>query len=894
MNQFVKEHKAPRIPKKILRWYCKPDLLEDIEGDIEEDFNKRYTRQGKHIARLYYLLNVIRFFRPFAVKNILKIQINSMFKLNTRIAFRNLIKNKLYSSINITGLSVGITACFIIAHYVNYQLSFDRQFEHSDQLYRMHVSYYQNGAYRSIGRGHAYGLGPALKKDIPEFENLSLVHHYRQGAVINTVNGTGAKNPVKEKGMLFVEPAFLDMFSIDFLAGSSQSALTDDMSIILTKTMALKYFNDVDKALGKSLNLAGQWGVTGDYIITGVIKDFPKNSHLNLDFLLPLSNVLKTEQYQWEGSDWNWTNFYLYAQLTKHSTEENTEEKIANLMHTYEGDRLKEEAEEKVLSLQPITELQLKSEVNTGSEGNINTVYFMMGIAAIILLIAWINFINLSTARASERMVEVGVKKTMGASRRQLVAQFLTESFWINFLSLSAALLLSYWLLPKLGTLVDVNLSFDLSAPYIKVLLVALLFGGPLLSGIYPAFFMSAFEASKSLKGDTKITSKGRIPLRRVLVVTQFVVSLLMIAGTYALSEQLKFMRSQPTGFNMEKLLVVKGPLANAELDKVERFRNDIKSMAAVDMFCTSTRIPGSGYNWNTEIQKEGADKSTQKGVSIIWVDHDFFATYQIEMLAGRDFSDAIQDLEDENQVIIQNGAILNETMVKSLGLGTPTESIGQPLHLSGQTIKVRGVMKDHNWNSLHRPITSGIFLYLPSNTDYFTLTVNRINLDATLASIQDQFNKSFPGNPMEYYFLDDFFDRQYQADRQAGKVFSAFALLAIITACLGLFGLMAFTLLQKTKEIGIRKVLGAGLSDIANVVSKDYLNMILLANVLAIPLAYWGIELWLRNFAFKTPITFRFFLIPAVMLFGIALVTMAFHINSVLKANPVQNLRSE
>lgn len=892
MIQSLPSHKPPRIPQRFLRWYCKPALLEDIEGDIEEDFNKRFQKSGARSARLYYWLDVARFFRPFAVRNIFKTQnFNTMFSINTKIALRNMSKHKTYSLINISGLAFGIAACLIISHYVLFELSFDKQFENSDTLYRVHTTHYQKGNDLGTDMFCGFGLGEALRRDIPEFENVSLIHPYYGGAIVSTVVDSVALSPIQEDHLMFVEPTFIEMFSLEFLAGDQSSALDNPKSIVITESMAGKYFgNEKELPVGKTLKVVGRWGDAGDFMVSGVIKDFPDNSHLQFDFLLPMENVLKDNQYAGEESAWGWTNFKLYTQLIPQTTEELVEAKIENLMRTYIAEDLERNSEDQKLSIQPISQLHLQSEADNGGS-TMNSVYFMIIIAAFILVIAWINFINLSTAKASERGREVGVKKAMGALRKQLVAQFLVESFWLNFLAVALGVLLAYLLLPRLGLIIGEDFRLDFSQPFMLIMLLVLIFVGPLLAGAYPAFFMSGFDTTRSLKGDQKLISKGRIPLRKVLVVFQFVISTLMIVGTYAVSEQLRFMRVQNTGIDMERILVVKGPRLNRKLSAYEKFRNDTKALPAVEEFTSSRSIPGAGYNWGTEMYKDGEERSTRKGVDVTWVDANFFNTYEIEMISGRDFSNPITEAED---VMIANGVIINEATVRAYDLGSPEEALNQKLVLSGTTIHIRGVMKDHNWRSLHNEISPSLFLYKEANTEYFSIRINLQNATETLGRITDQYQSNFPGNPLDFYFLDDFFDKQYKSDRQFGQIFNGFALFAIVTSCLGLFGLTAFSILQKTKEIGIRKILGAKMSHITYLFSRNYLILIVVANVLAIPIAYYGIDYWLQNFAFTIPVSFKLFIIPLLLLIVISLITIAFQTIKAARTSPVKNLRTE
>lgn len=885
------QHTPPRIPQRFLQWYCKPDLLEDIEGDIEEDFNKRHMRLGARSARLYYTLDVIKFFRPFAVRKLFNTQnYNNMFSVNSKIALRNLGKHRLYSFINISGLALGIAACLVIAHYVIFQLSFDKEFNNSDTLYRVQMTRYQNGADQGTDPNVGFGLGPAIQIAAPEIQQASLMHQYYEGAIVSKSVDSTNSTPFQEKNILFVEPAFVDMFSLKFLAGDPKTALENPKSVIISESIAKKYFGETNSLLtGETLNIVGSWGESGSFIISGIIEDFPDNSHLDFDILLPMSNVMKDSQYQGEEAAWGWSNFELYVQLVPRTTEAIVEGKIASLMKLYVGEEMEENGEERIPSIQSIKELHLNSE-RTGEEGAMTSIYFLILIASFILVIAWINFINLSTAKAAERSREVGVKKAMGALKKQIVFQFLTESFWLNLFATALGIGMAFFLLPEMGLIIGEDLSLDLTNEVALIIIGGMVFIGPILAGIYPAFVMSAFKTTDSLKGNKNL-GNGKLPLRKVLVVFQFVISTLMIAGTYAVWEQLKFMRNQSTGFDMEQILVVKGPQTSVEFASFQKFRNETKALASVESFSSSRSIPGAGYNWGTEMYKDGENKSTRQSINVTWVDSDFIPTYNLEMISGRDFSDPIREAEDIN---VANGAIINEATLRAYNLGTPEEALNEKLVISGTVIPIRGIMKDHNWQSLHNEIAPSVFLFANAAKEFFSVKLNMQNTEQMVSSISSSFQENFPGNPIEYHFLDDFFNEQYKADQEFGEIFNSFAIFAIIASCLGLFGLTAFNMLQKAKEIGIRKVLGANMAGITFLFTKNYLGLILVANIIAIPLTYIGLQYWLQDFAFTITIGPKLFIVPVVLLILIALITITFQTIKAAQANPIKSLRLE
>lgn len=891
MNQTIQDHKPPRLPQRFLRWYCKPELLEDIEGDIHEDFNKRYTRSGKRHASLFYLLDVIRFFRPFVIKKLFKTQnTNTMFKLNTIIAFRHLAKNKLYSFINITGLAIGIAACLIIAHYVIFQLSYDSFHENNDRLYRVHIKTLQNQETVEISPHSAFAMGPAMIQDVPEIALQTRVHPFYGDGIVSEVVDSVSTGSFREQDIFFVDPSFLDMFSFEFTQGNAANALKEINSVVITESTREKYFADSRNAvIGKILRVSGGWA-NGDFQVSGVVKDPPANSHFQFDFLIPIATALQDEQYQSDGADWGWSNFYTYVLLTPNTTEEAAEAKIAPLMRKYQGERLNSAGYDQELTLQNLPDIHLRSEVSGSDDmsqpGDIKSVYFMIVIAVFILVIAWINFINLSTAKASERGLEVGIKKALGAHKKQLIFQFLTESFWVNFIAIAFAILLTYAFVPYLSAAIDQTLEVNLLQPVIFSFLILLVLAGPVIAGIYPSLILSSFRTVIALKGKFVSRKSHAFSLRKGLVVFQFVISTLLIAGTFAVSEQLSFMQDENTGMNLGQTLAVKGPELNVTRVGFEAFKNNVSKIAGIESISSSRSVPGAGYNWGTEARRSGEPESNSHHINVTWVDEVFTQTMGIELVSGRDFSEATREGE--------NGMLINEATLEEYGLGTAEEALTQRLIISGDTIPIRGVLKNHHWNSLHSNYSSAIFLYRWASLDYFTMKVTSNDIRGTIKQVEAEFQEAFPENPVEYYFLDDFFNRQYKADLAFANIFRAFSAFAIFAACLGLFGLASYSVVQKAKEIGIRRVLGASGIEITVLFSKRYLALMLIANVIAVPIAYYGIQDWLSNFAFSIGITAELFLIPMVLLLIIAAITISFQTIKAAMANPVKNLRSE
>ena len=546
------------------------------------------------------------------------------------------------------------------------------------------------------------------------------------------------------------------------------------------------------------------------------------------------------------------------------------------------------------LALQPVRNIHLRPGLDNESSAttSVNTIYFFIMISIFILAIAWVNYINLATARAMERAREVGVKKSIGAYKSQLVSQFFFESVIVNLLGVTLAVLLATALLPLLSNIVDKNLSFDFTDVRLWTILVGLFIIGSFVSGAYPAFVLSSFNPTTVLKGSVEKIGGG-LSLRKALVVFQFACSLLLIAGTFAVYRQIMFLRTQDKGLNMDQMLVVAGPAlldGNDPKEHDERvitFMNELEKVSSIKQVASSNSIPGGGYNWGTGIRKFGLDDSQSRMGSIVWVDPKFIDTYELQFATGRKWNvDAASDMD---------AVLINETAVTTFGLGDAEKALNEKLILGGgDTVSILVVLKNYNWNSLktaHVP-----FLLAPTKAArrHFSIRLTGGNIQSSIEQVEKQYKASFPGNPFDYFFLDDFFDKQYKADQQFGKIFSLFAILAIIIACLGLWGLASFTTTQKLKEISIRKVMGASLGNIFTLLTGQFIKLVLIACVIALPLAWYAIDSWLNEFAFRIGVAWDLLLVPVVVLIIICLSTVSFQILRGANANPARILRSE
>ena len=812
-----------------------------------------------------------------------------MWKSHFTLAIRNLLKRKLYSFINIMGLAIGVAVCLVILKYVDFELSYDRFHKNAANLYRTTTTYYQNGEPRGSGVISSYAQGPSLLADIPGIKRYIRTHPMYGGAVLTYTAPSG--DPVtfyENNNIQYTDSTFLDAFSYPAIYGDINTALDQPNSIVLTRKAALKYFGTDEDAIGKILKISGGWS-DGDYQVTAVLRDVPENSHFYFEFLFPIHNLLRSGQYT-SDDGWGWNNFVTYIELYPNTDLKELEAKFPAFIEKYRGKDLAESNGKLELHLQPILDIHLSPGLNYESSPTISTgtIYFFVLISIFILAIAWINYINLSTARAMERAREVGIKKSIGAQKSQLVYQFIFESVLVNFLGVVLAGLLAIALLPVLSEIVNKHLLFDFTDPRLWLILLGLFVVGSFVSGLYPAFVLSSFKITTVLKGGAEKAGAG-FSLRKALVIFQFASSLILIAGTFAVYRQLIFMRNQDKGLTMDQMLIVKGPNVLDRKTAKERLislKNEIKQIPGVIKMATSANIPGGGHNWGTGMRKDGDAVQDNKDGKVVWVDPDFVDTYGMTLLAGRNFKPEIKsDMES---------VLVNEAALKTFGLGDPENALKERIILGGDTTAILGVLKNYHWASLKTEHQPWLLKADTISSRDFSILLSGNNMNATIEQVGQRFKEAFPGNPFDYFFLDDFFNSQYKAEQQFGRIFSLFAILAIVIACLGLWGLAAFTTNQKLKEIGIRKVLGASVYSIMSLLSWQFFKLVLAATAIAIPLTWYGIDSWLSSFAFRIGLEWDLFVVPVVILALIALGTVSTQILRGASINPAKILRTE
>jgi predicted permease len=783
-----------------------------------------------------------------------------------KIAYRNLFKYKAYSLINIIGLAIGMTCCFLILVWVLDELSFDRFHERSSSLYRAIIRIENdNGVFSSPWGPAALGLG--LKREMPEVADSARI---LPGAKLALHH----ENTAFYDSILFVDPSFFKMFSFKAVDGDLETALNDLTSVVLTRKMAKKYFGTDKDVLGKVIKLSNKW----DYTVKAVIENVPANSHLDFDILAPFA-VMKYAG--WKDTDWNTNNTITYVQLKKNVPHEAFNEKIT---HFIAGKMTKVSYKEE-LFLQPLTRIHLHSDFSgSGSrQGSITQVYILSVIAAFILLIACINFMNLATARSMNRVTEIGVRKIVGAHRSHLIAQFCGESIFLSILALVIALGLAALLLPFFNNLAGKQLSLDLTGNWRIMLGIGLitLFTG-LIAGSYPAFFLSALKPARILQGSSRKASKSAL-LRKALVVLQFALSVILIICTVVIFSQLQYVKNKDLGYDKENLLVLRHDW-EPMTEKHKTFRHDLakhpKIFSAAGTSKNPTNISWGGitFNWR------GKNPETQIMIRSNVVTTEYIETMRMQVKEGRGFDEKIS-------MDRQGAVLLNDEAVKLMGFSNPTE---ETITAGKKKYRVIGVLKKLYFQPVHNKIEPLIILTGKVQGGYTLVRIHPDNMGETIEFVQETWKKHFHTAPFEYHFLDEDYENMYRTEERMGTLLNYFSILAVFIACLGLFGLVSFSTEQRTKEIGIRKVLGATVPGIVMLLGKDFVKLVLLANILAWPVAYYAMNSWLQDFAYRVNINLLVFLVTAVLSAFIALVTVSSQATKAAMANPVKSLRYE
>jgi len=819
-----------------------------------------------------------------------------MLKSYLTTAWRNIRKNKVFSFINIAGLSVGMAACLLILQYVNFELSYDQFNKNVGDLYRVYNDRYQNGKLIQHGTITYSAIGKAMQDDYPEVINHARVNPYG-GTII-----TYQDKKFADQQVVAVDNSFLDMFSYPVISGEAKTPLKDPFSIVITQTTANRYFdikdNNYSQAIGK-LVVMGRDSMP--YKITAVCKDVPENSHLGFDILLSYV-TLYSGRYPYKQADYDFTDsdFWHYIQL-KHGTDYKAlEAKLAAFSDKhFQGNKISGSVEK--FYLQPLAKAHLYSdfEYEIGDTGSATVVWGMLIIAIFIIVIAWVNYINLATARSAERAREVGVRKVTGATKQQLIRQFLTESFVINVIALLLAVIFMLVAQPAFNTLVGHKLSYvyllqkSLGGYSVTIGLSVLILAGIFISGFYPAFVLSSFRPIQVLKGKFTTSKKG-ILLRQVLVVGQFAITVALIIGSFLVYRQIRFMSKQDLGMNISQVMILRPPqmsdFDSSFIIKENSFKQELKRIPGIAGVTTTSRTAGGELGRAFDFRRAGESADNHFTVRNMGADVDYLSVYEIKLLAGRNFvqTDYSADFGKLHNIL------LNKSAVKLLSFKNNEDAVGKQVMLFGNKWDVVGVINDVHQKSLRYPLEPTVIIPTYGTYNPISVKVDPKNITTTVASIKNEYAKFFPGNIFDYSFLDERFNKQYANDQLFGKAFSIFSGFAICIACLGLLGLALFATAQRTKEIGVRKVLGASVSNIVLLLSKDFIKLVLVAFVIASPVAWFVMHGWLLDFAYRINIDWWIFALSGLLAVFIALATISYQAIKAATMNPVKSLKSE
>jgi putative ABC transport system permease protein len=810
-----------------------------------------------------------------------------MFQNYLKIAIRNFRKNKAFSFINIFGLAAGLASCLLIMLYIFDESRYDKHHKDGDRIFRIASSTEKGDGWAA----QAAPLAFTVKNSLPEVEQCARLMTFPDIAkmLVKYQNGTDPKQFFETNGY-YVDSTFFDIFTYKFVYGDGQTALAAPNSLVISKKMADKFFGNINP-VGKVLSINTALGEY-NYVVKAVFDDNQYKSHIPANYFLSMRN---NDMWKWVQRQTNLLSnnvFYTYIKLTKGADAKQFEKKLQSFFEQQVGAEMKASGVSKKLILQPVNDIYLRSSEGNeiAANGNMTYLYMLSSIAAFILLIACINFMNLSTARSESRAKEVGVRKVIGAERSSLIWQFLGESLMMCILSLIIAIALVKILLPYFNELTKKNISlFDESLLFVWIAGLTLLTG--LLAGLYPAFYLSAFKPAAILK--RKMANNfSATALRKGLVVFQFTVSICLVFAAFVIWHQLEYLKTKQLGFDKHQKLIL--PLKDGYLNSKSNYtalKNELSKYAEIKSVSAGSAYPGI-LNLNDMLfYSEGKTKSESVDIHISAVENDYIETLGMQLLSGRTFS---KDFSGDSA-----GIILNETALKQLGY-TPANAIGKKVRYDVSdfhgALQITGVVKDFNFESLHNPIQPYGFTAqtFGNRYGYLIASLNTTNYAAIIKKVQQVWKKLNPTVPFNYSFLDQDFQQNYESEQRTSGIVSSFTIIAILIACLGLFGLSAFSAEQRTKEIGIRKVLGASVSQVTILLSKNFLGLVVIAIFIASPLAWWIMNKWLQEFAYRVHVSWWMFAFSGLAAILIALLTISFQSIKAAVANPVKSLRTE
>jgi putative ABC transport system permease protein len=829
-----------------------------------------------------------------------------MLKSYFTIALRGLIRNKVFSFINILGLSVGLTAFILIMLYVRFEFSYDDFHKASRNIYRVVTKVTLQNEVINHESSTYDGIIKSLKQDFGEVKALTVISAFNSdGTFLRYEDPEKNIVPLEKFKGIYADSSFFSVFSFPLISGSPGTVLKEPFSAVVSQTLAARYFNN--DALGKILEFKDDDNQPRRLKITGIVKDVPHNSHIKFDVLINLPEDY-TNFFNGKAGFWDWRG-HAYMLLNDYAVPgeiENNLDKLAKANNALKINR-DDYGQVSTFKLQPLDDIhlfsQLEYEFEPGGQGTL--VYSLLSLAGIILIIAWVNYINLSTAISAQRLREIGIRKVVGASKSALMFQVLAESSLFNFLSLVIAVVIAWILMPFFSNLPGVTVDFiSLMDRNVCIAMVCFLILGTLLSGGYPALVISSLYPIGALKGK----NGGKNPVfRKGLVTFQFTAAIVLMVITVVAYRQLSFMQSRELGINIDQVLVIKALNFDKETwsdeaggyvvdsvyhERAALFKNELRKHSNIVNASAVAFVPGEVPVWGTEFKAEDIDPEKAVSMKAIGIDYDFIPTFRVALIAGRNFSPEFPSDQGNER---KRAILVNDAAAKLLGFKTPEEAIAR--HITtywGADYEIIGVVNSFHQRSLKENLTPLYFILQPRALSYFAVNFKTEDIAGTIEKVKTSWSRHFPDYPFNYFFLDEYFGRQYQNERKFSEVASLFTGLAVFIGCMGLFGLTAYAIVQRTKEIGIRKVLGASVSNVIVLFTADFIKLILIANAIAIPLVYFGITWWLDNYAYKIPLAWWLFAAPVVVILGIALVTVSLQTIKVARRNPVESLKYE
>ena len=803
-----------------------------------------------------------------------------MFKNYLKTAYRNLYKTKVFSFINILGLALGMAICLLILHYVNFEKSYDRFHPDHERIYRLRYERTDEQGQSVRFASCCPPAAPRIRENYPEVEKIGRLFRYRASVSHGDIR-------FFEEKMYFAEPEIFEILKFQFIESDPVKSLQDPGNAFLSVTSAKKYFG-AENPIGKIMSVDKK----EDYQIVGLFEDIPKNSHLKFDILLPFTKLESLFGPDYTEA-WGHTGSFTYLRVKPGTDSRTFETKLLDLVEA-ECPWLKEYNMTMHLPMQPLTDIHLTSHFMQEYEanGDRESVHFLMIVAICIIVMAWVNYMNLSTARALSRAKEVRLRKVVGANRRQLMIQFFMETAFLNTVALFIALGLVALSMPFFSDLTRVPGSFHIwSQAWFYPIVLVMFAAGILFSGFYPVLAMSSFEPMHVLKGKLE-NAPGKMNLRKGLVIFQFVVALILMTGTATVYRQVSFMRNKDLGFSKDQVLVVKAPRVrdDAYAEKVTSFKETLLANLSIEKISHVTEVPGRQLYWDAGgIHRAGTNISESKNYQIMGVDYDFADVFDLEFIRGRNFS---KEFSTDSEALI-----LNETAIRWMGFENADSAMGQQVDYWGNIFTIIGILKDYHQQSPKEAFEPTIFRFMPTGRDVrglFAIRLNTQNIREIVQLIRKQYDVFFPDNPFDYFFLDEYYNQQYHSDELFGKVFSLFSLLALCITALGIFGLSSYSAIQRTREIGIRKAVGASVTRIVVLLTKGYLLLLCTSFLISLPILFFGLQNWLNQFAFRMSLSAWLFIVPLIITLIITLMTVSYQTIKAATANPVDSLKYE